>query len=132
MTRVGRKVGLRDDRDRAAGQPLGDVVVGLADETQFDARTGERAERLAGRATQVEPDRAVELAALEGAGQAGPERAVGGGQAQTGRGRPIPGRGTRRRSRASSDDAGHAADLAARRRSGSRAAPRWPARASRR
>ena len=70
--RLGREVGLRDDRDRAARQALADVVVGLADEAQLDARAGERPERLAGRATQLEPDRAVELAALEGAGQRRP------------------------------------------------------------
>ena len=72
--------GSGDDRDRAAGQALADVVVGLADERQLDARTGERAERLAGGAAQLEPDRAAELAALEGTGQAGTERAIGRGE----------------------------------------------------
>ena len=71
---------------RPARQALADVVVGLADEPELDAGTGERTERLAGRAAQVEPDRAVELAALERAGQPGPERAVGRRQPQTGRG----------------------------------------------
>ena len=75
---LGREVGLGDDRHRAARQALGDVVVGLADEAQLDAGAGERAERLAGGAAQLEPDRAVELAALERAGQPGPERAIGG------------------------------------------------------
>ena len=53
-------------------RPFADVVVGLADEPQLDARAGERAERLAGRAAQLEPDRTVELAALEGAGERRP------------------------------------------------------------
>ena len=77
------EVGLGDDRDRPARQPLGDVVVGLADQPQLDARPGERPERLAGGPAQLEPDRAVQLAALERAGQARPERAVGRRQPQT-------------------------------------------------
>ena len=68
-----------------ARQALADVVVGLADESELDAGTGECTERLAGGAAQVEPDRAMELAALEGAGQPRPERAVGRRQPETGR-----------------------------------------------
>ena len=51
------------------GQALADVVVGLADEPQLDARAGERAEGLAGGAAQLQLDRAAQLAALEGAGE---------------------------------------------------------------
>ena len=57
--RVGGEVRLRGDRDRATGQALADVVVGLADEAQLHAGPGERAERLARGAAQLEPDRAV-------------------------------------------------------------------------
>ena len=55
---LGREVGLGDDRDAATGQALADVVVGLAGEGQLDAGPGERAERLARRAAQLEADRA--------------------------------------------------------------------------
>ena len=63
--------------DRPAGQALADVVVGLADEPEVDAGPGERPERLAGRTTELEVDRAAEVAALEGARQRGSERAIG-------------------------------------------------------
>ena len=50
--------------DRAARQPLADVVVGLADEPELDARAGERPERLAGRAAELQagPGRAARRA----------------------------------------------------------------------
>ena len=77
--RRGREIRLGHDRHRPARQPLADVVVGLADELERDARAGERAERLAGRALELEMDRTAQLAALEGAGQRRTERAVRGG-----------------------------------------------------
>ena len=80
---VGGEIGLRHDRDRAARQALADVVVGLADEPQLDARARERPERLAGRAPELEMDRAAQVAALEGAGERRPERAIRRGEAQT-------------------------------------------------
>ena len=46
--RVGREIRLRGDRDRAPGQPLRDIVIGLPDETQLHARPGKGAEGLAG------------------------------------------------------------------------------------
>ena len=45
--------------DRAARQPLGDIVVGLTGESQLDAGPGERPERLASGAAKLETDRAV-------------------------------------------------------------------------
>ena len=54
---VGAEVGFGGDRDRAAGQALGDVVVGLAGEAELDAGAGEGTERLAGGAAKLEPDR---------------------------------------------------------------------------
>ena len=50
---------------RPPDRPFADVVVGLADEAQLDARARERPERLAGGAAQLQPDRPAQLAALE-------------------------------------------------------------------
>ena len=71
-----RQVGLGRDRDPAAGQALADVVVGLADEPELDARTREGAERLARGPAQLQADRSAQLAALERAGEPGAERTV--------------------------------------------------------
>jgi hypothetical protein len=88
--RFGRRcrpeVGFRCDSNRPARQTLGHVVVGLPDQPEIDAMAGEGPERLPGGTPQLELDRAVELAALEGAGQAGAERAIGGREAETGSG----------------------------------------------
>jgi hypothetical protein len=78
-----RQIGLRRDRDAAAGQPFAHVVVGLAHQAQGDTRPGEGTERLAGRPVQLEADRTAQLAALEGAGQTRAERAVRRRDAQT-------------------------------------------------
>ncbi len=67
-----------------AGEALRDVVVGLAGQPQIDPEAGERPERLAGRALELQADRTVKLAALERAGQPRPEGAVGGRQPQAG------------------------------------------------
>ena len=50
---------IRVNDDATTGQPLGDVVVGVTLETQGDARGHERPEALAGRAAEVDVDRAV-------------------------------------------------------------------------
>ena len=49
----------REDDDLAAGEPLADVVVGVALERQRDPARHERAEALAGRAGELELDRVV-------------------------------------------------------------------------
>ena len=53
-----RGVGGRPHRDRPAGEPLACVVVRLTGERQLDSRREPRAEGLAGRAVQLEADRA--------------------------------------------------------------------------
>ena len=106
--RLGRESRLRRDDDDAARQPLRDVVVGLTGEVQLDAGTGEGPERLAGRAVQPEPDRTGELAPLDRAGQARPERAIGRrhGEALG----PEPGLAAKGRGQAALERAGVAAD----------------------
>ena len=47
------------DDDLAAGQPLADVVVGVALQDKGHAARHERAEALAGRALEVDPDRVL-------------------------------------------------------------------------
>ena len=56
---LGQEAGVvgRPHRDHAAGQALAGVVVRVADERQLDARRQPGAERLPGRAAQVEADR---------------------------------------------------------------------------
>ena len=124
---VGAEVGLGGDRDRAARQALGDVVVGLAGEPELDAGPGEGTERLAGGAAKVEPDGPVELAALEGAGEPGTERAIRRRDAETG-GRDRPLAAERRRDADFERRRGRVADLATGtgrvRATGGRGAPR--------
>ena len=52
----------RIDDDLAAGQPLADVVVGVAFQRQRHARAARSAEALAGRALEVQLDRVVRQA----------------------------------------------------------------------
>ena len=54
---LGAAIGSNDDTP--AGQALGDVVVGVTLEPQRDPGRHERAEALAGRAAEVDVDRAV-------------------------------------------------------------------------
>ena len=63
--RLGREVRLRLDDQPATRQALADVVVRLADESEIERRAGERAERLAGGAAQLELDRARQFASFE-------------------------------------------------------------------
>ena len=58
---LGREPGVvgRTDAERAAGEPLADVVVRVADERELDAGCEPGAERLARRAGQRDADRAV-------------------------------------------------------------------------
>ena len=63
--RLGGEIRLGGDDDDAAGQALRDVVVRLADESEIERRAGERAERLAGGAAQLELDRARQFASFE-------------------------------------------------------------------
>ena len=58
------RFGGRIDDDAAAGKALADVIVRVADEFQRDAAGQERAEALAGRAGELEVDRAVGQAIL--------------------------------------------------------------------
>src|SRR6185369_4599256 len=80
--RLGGEAGLGRDDHGSARQALRDVVVGLADEPEIDAGPGECAEGLAGGTAQAEMDGARQLVPLDRAGQAGPERSVGGRQGQ--------------------------------------------------
>ncbi len=94
---VGGEVRLRGDDEPPARQALADVVVRLADQPQLERRTRERAERLAGRAAELQTDRPAELAALERARQRRPERPVGRREPQATGARTRPGRRARRR-----------------------------------
>ena len=77
-----REIRLRSHRDPTPGQPLADVVIGLTDQGEVHARPGECPERLSGRATQFQPNGAVQLAALQRPGDPRPERSIRGGQPQ--------------------------------------------------
>ncbi len=79
------EVRFRRDRDRAARQPLRDIVVGLTGESKLDAGTGECAERLARGAAKLQPDGPVQLTTLERTRETGAERSVGGRHAKPGR-----------------------------------------------
>ncbi len=54
-----RRLGRRVDHEPAAGEPLAEVVVGVALQGERDAARDERAEALPGRAPEVQADRVV-------------------------------------------------------------------------
>ena len=103
----GPEVRLRRDRDRASRQALGDVVVGLPDETQFDARPGECPERLTRGTAQLELDGPVQLASLEGARQTRPRPSGRRSSREARTPRPNPGHGAPSRSRSPAPTPAH-------------------------
>ena len=88
---VGAEVGLRGDRDRAARQALADVVVGLADQAQLDARA-RRTRRTTGRrrrAARAGSGRAARRARGRRSGPAPNERSAVDSRRPAGRDRAL-------------------------------------------
>ena len=69
-----RRLRRRQHDELSAGQPFADIIVGVAFERERDPARHERAEALAGRSRETNPDRVVgEARAAPAAGQLGTE-----------------------------------------------------------